>query len=398
VAREALKREAGEDDRSLKRRQNAAYNDAMRAFQDDYYESVSIDAGLLRVGPRRLRLPNARYKEEKTIARARGAASVRVDELAREKSQKEADLAETNEVLASAMQDAIEVIKRIGTAGAEHYQLEKARGEKAGRVASMDAEIDHQQTAIKEMQSEISALEDAKRQRMEIEAELALKRTQSDAEAETLKRHKEDLERDRRELLGKITEERNELERQERALSAERRHIDAIEEGIVAFCEGRLRLNRSDDDKLTLYSGTQVPDQEMIGRLAAVKPRLIPILRTLDDAITKRTRQLGQAISAALAGWASGLLEGLGEPSQNGRPTFQVEKTSAGDRLLKAINPFREDVARVISNLPNYSVIASIKSAVARLRPRLLEVDQEEALRLEATIEQLQAARGAGRD
>jgi hypothetical protein len=81
----------GEGDRAgAQRGGNRAYCDAMRAWQDELYQSVSRDAGLLRYGPKRFRLSRADYKTAKKLASLR-AEDERLDEI---RNQKDADSTE----------------------------------------------------------------------------------------------------------------------------------------------------------------------------------------------------------------------------------------------------------------------------------------------------------------
>ncbi|EOW9435192.1 hypothetical protein ACOCGN_001718 [Vibrio cholerae] len=62
MAQKALKKSASRTEK------NKAYNNAMRDFQNDYYESVGAPTGLLRFGPKRRRLTRAEWLTEKNYA------------------------------------------------------------------------------------------------------------------------------------------------------------------------------------------------------------------------------------------------------------------------------------------------------------------------------------------
>jgi hypothetical protein len=60
---------------------NIAYCNAMRGWQNDFYEGVFKDAGLMRYGPRRERLSTAEYKRAKESARLRAENEQRCQEI-----------------------------------------------------------------------------------------------------------------------------------------------------------------------------------------------------------------------------------------------------------------------------------------------------------------------------
>lgn len=60
----------GENAKSLNKRGDQAYRQALRAWQDSYHEHVGIPCGLARLGPKRRRLTRADWHAEQTAARA----------------------------------------------------------------------------------------------------------------------------------------------------------------------------------------------------------------------------------------------------------------------------------------------------------------------------------------
>ncbi|MDQ0457421.1 hypothetical protein [Rhizobium paknamense] len=60
----------GENQKALRKRADAAYKSAMRAWQDSYYDAVAAPCGLARLGPRRRRLSRAEWQQEKAQAKA----------------------------------------------------------------------------------------------------------------------------------------------------------------------------------------------------------------------------------------------------------------------------------------------------------------------------------------
>lgn len=61
---------AGEDQKALGKRADAAYKAAMRQWQDSYHEAVAIPCGLTRLGPQRRRLSRDEWQREQVQAKA----------------------------------------------------------------------------------------------------------------------------------------------------------------------------------------------------------------------------------------------------------------------------------------------------------------------------------------
>ncbi len=73
VAKRAIKaagRRPGEDNKTLNKRADIAYQGAMRGWQDSYHEAVAQPCGLTRLGPARRRLTRAEWHSERTQAKA----------------------------------------------------------------------------------------------------------------------------------------------------------------------------------------------------------------------------------------------------------------------------------------------------------------------------------------
>lgn len=60
----------GEDQKALMKRANAAYTQAMREWQDSYFEAVAVPCGLTRLGPQRRRLSRDEWQREQVQAKA----------------------------------------------------------------------------------------------------------------------------------------------------------------------------------------------------------------------------------------------------------------------------------------------------------------------------------------
>ena len=77
------------DDGCSRRNQKRAYDEAMVAMQDSYYEVVGAKNGLARLGPRRQRLTREEWKEQKRQAAALAAARVKFERDLREAAARE---------------------------------------------------------------------------------------------------------------------------------------------------------------------------------------------------------------------------------------------------------------------------------------------------------------------
>jgi hypothetical protein len=60
----------GEDSKALGKRADAAYKNAMRAWQDSYHQAVAVPSGLTRLGPQRRRLTREEWQREQAQAKA----------------------------------------------------------------------------------------------------------------------------------------------------------------------------------------------------------------------------------------------------------------------------------------------------------------------------------------
>lgn len=83
---------------------NIAYCDAMRGWQNDFYEAVFKEAGLMRYGPRRERLSTADYKRAKEAAKFRVDDELHRDLILTTKAEAENELQRAKAKTASAEQ------------------------------------------------------------------------------------------------------------------------------------------------------------------------------------------------------------------------------------------------------------------------------------------------------
>lgn len=399
LAKKALKPEEGEGDKPSKKRRDKAYSDAMRAFQDDYYESVSIDAGLLRTGPTRARVPRAVYLADKMLGRARGLASVRADQLFQENERTQQELDQTKELLATTGQEAVEAIIMVSDIERHRDALKGDIEEKNAEVRSLSDRLNEGDSLLADLKDVETALQKARDERSELVAQNDRIRADRMRDAEALRLQREELEDAKRKLADDKEKKEQELAHKRAALDAAQKELDAVADGIVAYAEGKLRYNPGNPERpFNLAVRRDGSDGMLKARLEFVKPRLVPIIQRLDKALSERASQFQKALTEAVAGWSTGLIEGVGEPRDDGRPTFLIPETPNGNRLLKAIEPFREAVAQVILALPDGRIVASVKAALARLQPRLAQAEQEEVRLLQSNLEHLYQQRSAELD
>lgn len=85
---------------------NVAYCNAMRGWQDDFYEAVFKDAGLMRFGPRRERLSTTEYKRAQEAAKFRADDELHRDQILTTKAAVDDELKRAKGKAASAEQKA----------------------------------------------------------------------------------------------------------------------------------------------------------------------------------------------------------------------------------------------------------------------------------------------------
>jgi len=397
LARDALDEEPDEDEKAFKRRGNAAYQMAMRAFQDDYYASVGLAAGLLRTGPKRARLPKGVYQKDKAAGRARGLASVHLEQVTQKTIAKRKELDQTSEMLDAVSDDAVQAIVQTSEFERARDRIELELNAKRAEEVSLKDLRQDREALVAEIDRETAALERVRKDRLRAELEVVrLRETTESTQAQAAREQKElatqwnRLEQAQEALAKQNKRLESEVAKERESLAESQLQLDSIVEGVVAYAEGRLVLHANDAAKpLSLIAGAEGVDMTLVSRLTSVKPRLVPIIQRLDRAMVERATKMQGAIAAAISGWSRGLIRGLAEVDEKGWSTIAIQDSAGGNGLLKVVEPFREAVAQVISVLPEWSAVAAVKAALARLRPRLDQVEQEEAALLEANLQLL---------
>lgn len=140
----ATARAEGANPKAANRIGDQAYCDAMRTWQDDYWQNVGLPSGLARLGPGRRRLTRGEWQAEqaavRSVATATSAASAVAAELARQQARVEAVRAEGHLVVDRAQ-------KRLAAAKA---------AEQRARLAALQAhDVERQMEArLREIESQ----------------------------------------------------------------------------------------------------------------------------------------------------------------------------------------------------------------------------------------------------
>lgn len=396
LARDALDRDDGEDDKAFKRRKNAAYKKAMRAFQDDYYEAVSIEAGLVRTGPKRSRVTRGEWIKQKEDARLQGLASLRAKEIAEETKRTAVELDEAKSMLETTSVEAVGTIIQAEAFERERNALSIEVARKREEAADLDRVIAQGRQVASDVIAEQAELEKLRleRTKLEQENEAALQRSIA-VQQHIRNRMREFVVKKRREL-SRQKQAAAELAEREQELAHQQSVLDGVMEGIRSWADGRLLYSSAEKQEPFRLIGN---DPMLRQRLIAVKPQLLEIIPTLELRLSQQVVRLNAALTAAITGWCSGLLQGRGENRADGQPTFHISETREGDELLKQIDPFRGYVARLLDALPDFSAIRAIKISLERLGLLLTQREEEEAAKLDHVLQSLdRLRRDAGRE
>jgi hypothetical protein len=129
----------GEDDKTLSKRANAAYQDAMRRWLDDYHQKVGQPSGLLRLGPGKRHLTRAEWQAEKRQAAALKETLAKAETL---KNQGRAFISKTKDETAKLQADAA---RKVDAAQAAIVAAKAAEGKarkqaETARQATVQAE------------------------------------------------------------------------------------------------------------------------------------------------------------------------------------------------------------------------------------------------------------------
>jgi len=142
------------------REQSKAYKEAMKAFQDCYYEEVAVRFGLTRIGPRLQRLTRDEWKERKRQAEVLAREHARLDDhLVTIKKKAREFVAEKTAAADAAAQSTIhgimtqshhdimmlkqEANKRMAILRGREQALRKELGEKDALITAQEERLAH---------------------------------------------------------------------------------------------------------------------------------------------------------------------------------------------------------------------------------------------------------------
>ncbi|MFD1328735.1 plasmid recombination protein [Mycoplana ramosa] len=190
----------GEDGRTLSKKADRAYKQAMRGWQDSYHDAVGVPSGLARLGPRRRRLTREQWKAEQVQAKALRTTIDRAREV---KRKGESMIAATKEdaaaIWAKAAAAEAEAARQLAAAKAATeaalkaqdkavQEQRKARSmmsrvrEEAARVREVTARLQRLPGALRSLWDGFRASKVADRIRQSIESEMeALRRTAAES-------------------------------------------------------------------------------------------------------------------------------------------------------------------------------------------------------------------------
>lgn len=133
---EAEAKEAGEEPRVAVKLGNGAYREAMREWQEAYYQAVGAPEGLTRTGPKRRRLSRQQWADEKRAAEAAAEALVAASQ---ERAGIEADRKVINDIR-SRLDGQKAGVKNMEAAAKERYEKnEKVRRDLERRERELEA-------------------------------------------------------------------------------------------------------------------------------------------------------------------------------------------------------------------------------------------------------------------
>ncbi|HEY0013226.1 MAG TPA: hypothetical protein VGB79_10305 [Allosphingosinicella sp.] len=422
----------GEDEKATAKRANTAYKDAMMRWQDEHHARVSVDHGLLRIGPRRRRLGRAPYQQEKKaadgLARMRAAErdeKERFDRAAEERAAEELALRarlQELEALAVAQEGraqeagrnaetagvlAEKAIERVIGASERKRQIERDANDAEERLRGA-AELE---TSMKKrLQCEEVALAVAEKTRREAEAkqqELIAALEDVEARSRRLGERLEKQSGEEKRLNGELKRLQMAAEQQERTLADQnsafeiaRANLETREEAVIEredrlraqeknYCERQALLDGKligldayfaneigvrEQPTLQLYPRTQ--DRALIARIKPaadwLAQRLLPL---------SRAWALGEALKAWAKGWLANPIVGMpGRQSLRATPDLPAEVKS----LVVAHHDY---LAEMLAPLPDVLAIVSIAEQAKLLQPHLLEADAARARQLTIEIE-----------
>jgi hypothetical protein len=411
AAKRAVEAIEGEDEKETAKRANTAYKAAMVQWQDDYHARVSVDHGLLRVGPRRRRLRRKVYLEEKKaadgLARNRAAETLERErhrlaaEERRQRAEEEEARCREAEAAGERMLDIYEdklsasigTLKRFKELSSSAEQEEAAA---AARLADLRARSEVETATLAKIweEHEKAAAVDADLKNRKIElaaaqAELLAAQArlrECAAQADRLAADRASFDKDR-EDLDQRRESHDEKERE----------LDAKLLGLDAFFDGRLRVIPRPGQPPLLQGANDHAD--LHAKVMPAVEWLRARLYTLHVA-RQKTKSLANAIVRAARAWATGEIAGIvpGRTTPQGKAVFGGLYSAPSKELIASLGGHRNAIEALIKHLPDRVEIDRIQSEAKRLAPHLGPAEQKLAMALDNSVRDLAAAaRKSGR-
>lgn len=400
----ALSNEIEERGTTVERKlRDRIYVDAMRNFQDCYFEEVGIPAGLLRTGPKRRRVPGGVYKAEKAAAKSQGLATINLKNVEKRTVEKKQELSATSSLLTDIENETAEAIqysaelRRLTDAQSRELQGQQEECEAIERKlvhsAQLDEEIAKGQKELYDLRSKVS---DEEAERQQARQAFAVEQTEVQLRGDRLAQKEKDLAQEKKEWAKKQKAQMDKLALREKQLECGERDLATLKEGIEAYSSGDLAYEPSNSPTpFTIRKGF---DPSLIERLKPLKARLEPVIRSMHDAIEKRAVASSEAITAALKGWVRGEIEINRDPSDDDLSSLKVTETDEGKRLLNKIKPFENIVALVLEALPDGKLIGVVREQLVSLSNRLSKREKTEAEQVEAALRVFEDRGTKGRD
>lgn len=156
----ALLEAQGHDAKAVKKLSNKAYRDAMKAFQDRYWDMVGAPSGLTRLGPGRRRLSGEGWKAEKDAAKAAAKTAQQAADAEARLADAEARLAAAEARLAAV--EAREKVAKRTIRKAEKTSMESLE-KAAKKLSEAEAQADEIIRAAEKIREDAERLKERSR-------------------------------------------------------------------------------------------------------------------------------------------------------------------------------------------------------------------------------------------
>jgi hypothetical protein len=413
AAKRAVEAIEGEDEKDTVKRANTAYKAAMVLWQDDHHARVSVDHGLLRIGPRRRRLRRKIYLEEKKaadgLARNRAAESRESERyrLAAEERRLRAEEEEARcreaeaagermlDIYEDKLSASIGTLKKFKELSSSAEQEEAAA---AARLADLRARSEAETATLAKIWEEhekAAAVEaDLKSRKIELAA-IRAELVAAQARLRECTAQADRLAADR----AAFDKNREDLDQRRVSHDEKERELDAKLLGLDAFFDGRLRV---------IPRPGQPPLLQCANDHADLQAKVMPAVEWLRARLytlhvaRRRTKLLASAIIRAARAWATGEIACIvpDRTTKGGKAVFGGLNAEPSKALIASLDPYHEAVTALIRSLPDRVAIDHIQFHAGELAPYLDAAAKKRASELNggvANMARLVATRPPGR-